>query len=71
MGEISDVQYLVSRNRIWLMDMLINQDPANVIKRSAEIDKTAATIDTRWKAFLATGKLFLCRDLVVCWFRLG
>ena len=54
MGAISDVQYLASRNRILLMDMLINPDPTNVSKRSAEMDKNSITIDTRWKAFLAT-----------------
>jgi methyl-accepting chemotaxis protein len=54
MGEVGDVQYLASRNRILLMDMLINPDPANVTKRSAEMDKNSATIDARWKTFLAT-----------------
>lgn len=65
-GEISDLQYLVNRNRIWLMDMLVDQNPANVIMRSAEILKTAVPIDTRRKAVFGYGKNFLCRDPVVC-----
>ena len=55
MGAISDVQYLASRNRILLMDMLINPDPANITRRSTEMGKNSATIDTRWKAYLGTG----------------
>jgi methyl-accepting chemotaxis protein-1 (serine sensor receptor) len=54
MGALSDVQYLASRNRILLMDMLINPDPANVAKRVAEMGKNSATLDTRWKDYLAT-----------------
>jgi methyl-accepting chemotaxis protein len=51
---IADVQYMASRNRILVMDMLINPDPANVTKRSTEMGKNSATIDTALKAFLAT-----------------
>jgi methyl-accepting chemotaxis protein len=54
MEQIADVQYLSSRNRILVMDMLINPDPANVTKRTAEMGKNSATIDTTLKAFLAT-----------------
>ena len=54
MGHIADVQYLSSRNRILVMDMLINPDPANVAKRSAEMVKNAEAIDSTLKAFLAT-----------------
>jgi methyl-accepting chemotaxis protein-1 (serine sensor receptor) len=54
MEQIADVQYLSSRNRILVMDMLINPDPANVTKRTAEMGKNTATIDTTLKAFLAT-----------------
>jgi methyl-accepting chemotaxis protein len=34
--------------------MLINPDPANVTKRSAEMTKNADAIDKTWQAFLAT-----------------
>lgn len=54
MEQIADVQYLSSRNRILVMDMLINPDPANVTKRTAEMGKNSASIDTTLKAFLAT-----------------
>jgi len=54
MGAISDVQYLASRNRILLMDMLINPDPTNVAKRAAEMGKNSAALDTKWKIYLAT-----------------
>jgi methyl-accepting chemotaxis protein len=53
MGEIGDIQYLASRNRILVMDMLINPDPANVSKRAAEMNKNSAAIDSTWKTFLA------------------
>jgi methyl-accepting chemotaxis protein len=53
-GHIADVQYLSSRNRILVMDMLINPDPANVTKRTAEMGKNSATIDATLKAFMAT-----------------
>jgi methyl-accepting chemotaxis protein len=54
MGHIADVQYLSSRNRILVMDMLLNPDPANITKRSAEMGKNATTIDATLKSFMAT-----------------
>ena len=53
-GHIADVQYLSSRNRILVMDMLINPDPANVTKRATEMGKNTETIDATLKAFMAT-----------------
>ena len=54
LGQVGDVQYLTSRNRILLMDMLLNPDPANITKRAAEIAKNTEAVDKTWKAFLAT-----------------
>ena len=54
MREIGQVQYLASRNRILVMDMLINPDPANISKRSMEMDKNAVAIDVAMNALLAT-----------------
>ena len=54
MREISQVRYLASRSRILVMDMLINPDPANISKRSLEMDQNAAAIDLAMKALLTT-----------------
>lgn len=51
--ELSNMQVLASRNRILAMDMIINTDPANVTKRSAEMVKIPK-IDASWKVYLGT-----------------
>lgn len=54
MQDLSKVQYLVARNRILAMDMIINPDPANVSKRSTEQAKNSDLIDESWKRYQTT-----------------
>lgn len=54
MRAISEAQYLSSRNRILVMDMILNPEPANIAKRSAEMGKNSERIDAALKSFLAT-----------------
>ena len=35
--QLADINYLLNRNRILVMDMLLNPDPSNVQRRSKEI----------------------------------
>jgi methyl-accepting chemotaxis protein-1 (serine sensor receptor) len=51
---LADISEATQRNRVLLMDMLIDSSPANVAKRSEEMTKHARTIDEQWKAYLAT-----------------
>lgn len=52
--ELGKVQYLATRNRILVMDMLLNPSPQNISKRAAEIDKNSGLIDKNWQAFKQT-----------------
>ncbi|MBC7916553.1 MAG: MCP four helix bundle domain-containing protein [Rhodoferax sp.] len=54
LGDLSDMQYLAMRNRVLVMDMVINPDPANVTKRAAEMVKNAERMDVLWAKYKAT-----------------
>ena len=51
MQKLGSMQYLAMRNRMLGMDMIINSDPVNVAKRSAEWIKNSELIDRDWLAY--------------------
>ncbi|MBY0454033.1 MAG: MCP four helix bundle domain-containing protein [Burkholderiaceae bacterium] len=56
MLQIGNIQYLAIRNRVIIMDTLINNDPINIQKRISEIKENSEVIDKNWKAY-TSGKL--------------
>jgi methyl-accepting chemotaxis protein len=52
MSDLSSLQYLATRSRLLVMDMIINSEPANITKRAAESAKNAEQIDLLWKHYL-------------------
>ena len=52
--ELNTLQYMATRNRILAMDMIINQEPANISKRAAEMAKNVELLDQAWKNYIAT-----------------
>jgi methyl-accepting chemotaxis protein len=54
MEQLSDVQRLALRDRILVLDMVRNPDPANVARRSAEIAADRTLADARWKDYSST-----------------
>lgn len=52
--QLADVNYLVQRNRVLIMDMLLTPEAANVEKRSGELRGNVEKISRIWDAFLAT-----------------
>ena len=53
-GDLANLQFLAMRNRVLVMDMIINPEPANVTKRAAESVKNAEKIDALWAKYKAT-----------------
>ncbi len=54
LGQLEEVGRLVQRNRILVMDMMLNQEPTNVTKRDAELRANVAQITKTWDAYAAT-----------------
>jgi methyl-accepting chemotaxis protein len=52
MSDLSSLQFLAMRNRVLIMDTIINSDPANITKRAAESVKNSEEIDALWKHYL-------------------
>jgi hypothetical protein len=52
--ELGEIARLTQRNRVLVMDMLLNPSPENVEKRDKEIASNSVTIDKNWKNYLAT-----------------
>ena len=52
--QLTDINYLLNRNRILVMDMLLNTDTANVQRRSKEIQENSALRLELWKQYMAT-----------------
>jgi methyl-accepting chemotaxis protein len=56
--QLSDVNYLANRNRILVMDMMLNiadgPDQAHLNKRVAEVRRNQTQIQDTWKAYTAT-----------------
>nr|WP_295081580.1 methyl-accepting chemotaxis protein [uncultured Roseateles sp.] len=51
LGAISRVEYIASRNRILVMDMIINNTPENIAERSKELAKNRSELDASWQAY--------------------
>jgi methyl-accepting chemotaxis protein len=54
LGQLGETNYLLNRNRILVMDMLLNPDPSNVQRRSKEIRENSARRLEIWKQYMAT-----------------
>ncbi len=52
--QLGDVEYVTLRNRILVMDMILQNNPANTAKRSEEITKNIAKGNDNWKAYMAS-----------------
>ena len=52
--QLGDINYLLNRNRILVMDMLLNTDSANIQRRSQEIRENSTKRLEIWKLFMAT-----------------
>jgi len=64
LSDLSKVEWLAMRNRILAMDTIMNPDPANVAKRSAEQLKNSDALDKSWKAYTTTNLTDAEKDLV-------
>jgi len=54
MGQLEQVSKLMSRNRVLVMDMLINHDPAHIEKRDTELRANTDSVSKTWDAYMAT-----------------
>ncbi len=52
--QLGEVDYLVQRNRVLVMDMLLNATPANIEKRNKELRANFERISTVWGEYMAT-----------------
>jgi methyl-accepting chemotaxis protein-1 (serine sensor receptor) len=52
--QLADINYLLNRNRILVMDMLLNTDPSNVERRSKEIQENSNRRLEIWKQYMST-----------------
>jgi methyl-accepting chemotaxis protein-1 (serine sensor receptor) len=52
--QLGDLGYLVPRNRILVMDMLLHPEPDNVAKRSTELDSNVQKVSVIWAAYMNT-----------------
>ncbi len=55
LGQLAEISGLLQRNRILVMDMLINPEPDNVKKKTEERSRNSDAIDKLWAAYAATG----------------
>lgn len=54
LDQLESVSYLIQRNRVLIMDMLLIQEPANIGKRDREIRRNLEQIKIKWGAYLGT-----------------
>jgi methyl-accepting chemotaxis protein len=52
--QLGDLGYLVPRNRILVMDMLLHPEPDNVQRRSAELESNVQKVSVIWAAYMNT-----------------
>ncbi len=50
LAELGRTNYLLTRSRVLVMDMLLNPAPGNIEKRSAEITANLDSVSQKWKA---------------------
>jgi methyl-accepting chemotaxis protein len=54
MGQLSEIQQLLLRNRLLIANSLIDPAPAEIIANTAEVEANISAISKIWDAFLAT-----------------
>ncbi|MCZ8253966.1 MAG: methyl-accepting chemotaxis protein [Hylemonella sp.] len=54
LGQLGEINYLLNRNRILVMDMLLNPDPSNVQRRSREVRENITKRMEIWQQYVAT-----------------
>ncbi len=54
LAQLGDLNYLVQRNRVLVMDMLLQPTPANVEKRNQELRTNVLEISKIWATYMAT-----------------
>jgi methyl-accepting chemotaxis protein-1 (serine sensor receptor) len=54
LGQIADIEYLILRNRVLVMDMLLEHTPVNLEKRNKEFRGNVETLSKVWAAYMAT-----------------
>ncbi len=54
LGQLQEVEYLLQRNRVLLMDMALFPAAANIEKRSAELLGNMGKLNAEWDAYMAT-----------------
>ena len=54
MKDLGEMQYLAMRNRVLVMDMIMNPDPEQIKKRVEEQTENSKKIDQNWKQYLGT-----------------
>jgi methyl-accepting chemotaxis protein len=54
LDQLGDISYLVTRNRVLVMDMLLQPQPDNVQKRNKELRSNLEKANKTWDAYLAT-----------------
>jgi len=54
LAQLDQIDFLLQRNRVLVMDMLIKPEPANVQKRNQELRTNVDKITTTWTAYMAT-----------------
>ena len=54
LAQLGEINYLLNRNRILVMDALLNTDGANVRRRGTEVVDNAQKMLTTWKAYMST-----------------
>ena len=54
LAQLGEIDYLVQRNRVLVMDMLLQPTPENVAKSDRELRGNMETITKTWAAYMAT-----------------
>lgn len=54
LADLGQIEYLLQRNRVLVMDMLIQGKPEIVQRRVTELRKNTATMDELWSKYMAT-----------------
>ncbi|MDP1998104.1 MAG: MCP four helix bundle domain-containing protein, partial [Rhodoferax sp.] len=54
LAQLGEIDYLVQRNRVLVMDMLLQPTPDNVSKRNVELRRNIDTISKVWDTYMAS-----------------
>ena len=54
LDQLGQIDYLLQRNRVLVMDMMLRPDPANIANRDKEFRGNLVTIGKQWDAYMAT-----------------